>query len=187
MPRPKTVSDADVMSAAVGVLGERGMAEFTLADVARKVGLSRAALIQRFGDRDAILLAIARQEVEATRAYLDSLAFEPGPAGLWHFLAEIIASMGNGEGFSVRVALAALEARDPMLKALADQRYGMVQAAIAARLPDRDDRLEIARHLHAVIAGATMQWVASTDDDLAAFVLERTAWAFDRLFAGHRT
>lgn len=186
MPRPKTVSDADVMSAAVGVLGERGMAEFTLADIARKVGLSRAALIQRFGDRDQILLAIARHEVEATRTYLDSLGFEPGPAGLWRFLAEIIGSMGAGEGFSVRVALAALEARDPTLKELAGRRYQMVQEAIAARLPEREDRAEIACHLHAVIAGATMQWVASPHDNLAAHVLERTAWAYDRLFPGHR-
>lgn len=172
------------MGAAMAVLAERGMAEFTLSDIARRVGLARATLIQRFGDRDAILLLMAEHEVQATRDYLATLPFEAGAAGLWRFIDEIVRSMGTGEGFSVRVTLAAIEARDPALKRLADQRYRFVQKAMADRIPDRKDGEEIARHLHAVIAGATMQWVVADHDDLAAFVLERVAWSYRRLFPG---
>lgn len=184
MPRPKTVSDDQVMGAALAVLAECGVARFTLADIARKVGLSRATLIQRFGDRSAILLRLAQHEVDATRAYLDSLPMERGAEGLWGFIETIVGSMGTGDGFSVRVALAALEAREPELRALAEERYALVQGAMAARLPDHPDRQAIALHLHAVIAGSTMQWVASDDGDLARYVRDRTAWAFDRLFPG---
>ncbi|WP_309645269.1 helix-turn-helix domain-containing protein [Phenylobacterium sp.] len=170
------------MDAAIAVLAERGMAEFTLSDIAKKVGLSRATVIQRFGDRSAILRRIAEHEVVATRQYLESLAVETGSRGLWRFLDEIIGSMGPGDGFSVRAAIAAMEAREHDLRALANVRYELVQQAIMARIPDRPDRQEIAQTVHALIAGATMQWVASTHPDLAAYVLEVVSRACRRLF-----
>lgn len=48
MPRPKTISDDDVLAAALEVLASRGTA-FTLAELAQRIGLARATLIQRFG------------------------------------------------------------------------------------------------------------------------------------------
>jgi TetR/AcrR family transcriptional regulator, macrolide resistance operon repressor len=181
MPRPKTVSDRDILTAALQVLGSRGMG-FTLTDLAQHVGLSRATLIQRFGDRSALLIRIAEQEIEETRLWLDSLPIRQSPQGLWLFLQEIVGSMGSGEGFSVRVAVAALEAESPELRRLAGERYGLVQQAISKRLPPAPDRAEVASHLHSVIAGATMQWVASEGDtELSQFVLARLRWALDRL------
>jgi TetR/AcrR family macrolide resistance operon transcriptional repressor len=179
VPRPKTVSDEDVLSGALAVLGARGTA-FTLTEVAEHVGLSRAALIQRFGDRDAILLRMAEHEVALTRRWLESLPVETGQEALWRFLETIVGSMGAGEGFSVRVAIAALETESPRLRLLAGQRYRLVQEAIAARLPQRADRMEQARHLHALIAGASMQWVATNGQvGLADFILARLRWAMD--------
>ncbi len=179
MPRPKTVSDEDVLSGALEVLGAKGTG-FTLTEVAGHVGLSRAALIQRFGDRDAILLRMAEHEVAQTRLWLDGLPVEQGPEALWRFLETIVGSMGAGEGFSVRVAVAALETASPRLRALAGQRYRLVQEAIAARLPEGPDRMERAVHLHAIIAGASMQW-AATDGKvgLAEFILGRLRWALE--------
>ena len=183
MPRPKVVSDEAVLEAALGLMAAKGMA-FTLSDVAGAVGLSRAALIQRFGNREALLVHMARQEVVTTRDWLGGLAVEPGPEGLWRFLVEIVESMGAGEGFSARVTLAALEASDPELRALAAERYALVQAAIAARAGDHPDPDGLAAHLHAVIAGATMQWVASAEGGLSDFVLARLRWAMAAQFPG---
>jgi AcrR family transcriptional regulator len=182
MPRPKRVSDAEVLDAAVAVLAERGMGAFTLSEIAGRVGLARATLIQRFGDRDALLRLMAEYEVAATRAYLDGLPVETGLRGLWSFIEEVVGSMGPGDGFAVRVAIAAMEARDPYLRMLAGRRYALVQDALAARIPDHPDRQEIARTLHAVIAGATMQWVASDHPDLAADVLDQVGRAVRRIF-----
>ncbi|GLQ78891.1 macrolide 2'-phosphotransferase [Mesorhizobium huakuii] len=180
MPRPKTVSDEDVLAAALEVLATHGT-NFTLTELARHVGLSRATLIQRFGDRDAILLKLAQREVSMTRAWLNGLPIENGPDGLWRFLTRIVESMGTGDGFSVRVLIASLEAADPALRALAGERYGLVQDAIAARLPDDPRRHETARHLHAVIAGAAMQWVATNRSmGLSAFVLHRLRWSLEK-------
>ncbi len=70
MPRPKTISDEAVLSAALKVMARRGTA-FTLSDVAKAVELSRATLIQRFGDRETFLRRMAEHEVEQTRAWLE--------------------------------------------------------------------------------------------------------------------
>jgi TetR/AcrR family macrolide resistance operon transcriptional repressor len=177
MPRPKLVSDEDVLAVALDVLAEKG-STFTLSDLARRVGLSRATLIQRFGDRDAILLRMAEYELEATRLWLDSCSVVRSTDGLWQFLEEIVCGMDSGSGFSARVQIAALEVRDPALRALADEKYQLVQAAIAERLPEGSPRRELAVHLHAVIAGATMQWVVTDGaTTLSEFVLHRLHWA----------
>lgn len=182
--RPKTISDEDVLAAALEVLAENGDS-FTLSDLANRVGLSRATLIQRFGNREAILLRIATYEADATQTWLDSLPLDGAGNGLWPFLEQIVTSMGHGEGFSARVTLAALEARDPALRALAHRRYTLVQGAIAARLPAGPERERTAAHLHAIIAGATMQWVATDGDvGLSDYVLERLRWALTHLKPG---
>ncbi|NJN35810.1 MAG: TetR/AcrR family transcriptional regulator [Nitrospiraceae bacterium] len=181
MSRPKTVSDLEVMDHALGILAEKGMG-FTLTDLAGRVGLSRATLIQRFGDREAILRRMAEHEVETTQAWLAGLPVDQGKVGLTAFLELIVGSMGAGEGFSARVAIAALEAQDPILRAFADRRYALVQAAIVARLPESPKRQAVAEHLHAVIAGATMQWVASDRSvGLSEYVLLRLRPALEWL------
>lgn len=187
MPRPKLVTDDEVLDAANRILFERGGTDFTLADVARAVGLSRAALIQRFDNRDAILRRMAAREVEATRAYLASLPVERSAAGLWSFLTEIVGSMGSGQGFSARVQLAWMETRDAELKRMAAARYAMVQAAIAERMPPAtEDPAALARALHGVIAGATMQWVVSDHPDLSAYVMDQLGEVLARVFPATR-
>lgn len=181
MPRPKTVDDATVLNSALKAMAEKGTA-FTLADVARDVGLSRATLIQRFGDRDAFLVRMAEQELSATRAWLADQPVTDDPDGLWDFLVAIISGMGNGDSFSGRIVIAALEARDPDLRAFAACRYDLVQQAITDRLPADCDRRQVAEHVHSVIAGATMQWLVTDKQvDLPTFVLQRVRWALARL------
>lgn len=180
MPRPKTVSDEDVLSAALEVLGSKGTG-FTLSDLASHVGLSRATLIQRFGDREAILIRMAEHEVALTRAWLDGLPLESGPGALWRFLETIVGSMGAGEGFSVRVTVAAVESTNRRLRMLAAERYALVQQAIARRLPYGTPQ-EAAAQLHAIIAGASMQWVASDGAvGLSEFILRRVRWSLDHM------
>lgn len=181
MPRPKTISDEDVLAAALEVLADKGQ-NFTLTDLANRIGLSRATLIQRFGDREAILLRIAAYEVELTHQWLEGIEIVPGPDGLWQFLEIIVGSMGAGDGFSARVTLAALEAQNPALREFARERYALVQAAIAARLPAGPNRIRTAEHVHTTIAGASMQWVVSDRAiGLSDFVLGQLRWTLKHL------
>lgn len=174
MPRHKLQSDNEVLDLAYATLLQEGVSGFTLASVSENVGLSKATLVQRFGGKESLIRQIAERQVDLTRAYLDSLPVVASRHGLVTFLRSIVASMGTGEGFSGHLDLALLEAGDPALRALADQRYRLVQAAIASRLPATSlDPTIIAAHLHAVIAGASMQWIVADHPDLSRFVMDR--------------
>lgn len=181
MPRVKVISDDAVVEAALVVLAELGPS-FTLTDIAKQVNLSRATLIQRFGDRRAILVRMGEFQVEQTRRWLASLSLTELPE-LWDFLETIVEAMGEGQGFSAHVAIAALEVRDPQLRRFASERYRLVQEAIAERLVGRHpEPAAAAAHLHAVIAGATMQWVTDPEPTtLASYVLTRLRWAVDQI------
>ncbi|WP_258963387.1 TetR/AcrR family transcriptional regulator, partial [Klebsiella pneumoniae] len=89
MPRPKLKSDDEVLEAATVVLKRCGPIEFTLSGVAKEVGLSRAALIQRFTNRDTLLVRMMERGVEQVRHYLNAIPIGAGPQGLWEFLGSV--------------------------------------------------------------------------------------------------
>ena len=78
-PRQRTVSDEDILAATARVVGRIGSGEMTLADVGKEAGLSPATLLQRFGSKRSLLLALAEtsaaevdQAFAQLRAELDS-------------------------------------------------------------------------------------------------------------------
>lgn len=172
MARPRTFSDEDLLLAAQSALLARGPQEFTLTDAAATAGISRPALIQRFGNREALLRAMALRE---TRVYAETLAAMPlerGRRGIWLFLLQIGQAMGDGQGEAARAAMVAVEASDPELRDLAAERDRLLQKAIADRLPN-DAPEGLAALIHAVIMGARLQWVAEAEGPLGDFVLRR--------------
>lgn len=58
-PRPRTVADADILTATAAVMTRLGPTRLTLAEVAKEAGLSPATLVQRFGSKRGLLLAVA--------------------------------------------------------------------------------------------------------------------------------
>src|SRR5436309_11277068 len=67
-PRPRTVPDADILAAANRAIMRLGPSRFTLADVAREAGLAPATLVQRFGSKRALLLALVEFAVASVDA-----------------------------------------------------------------------------------------------------------------------
>src|SRR5690348_10850805 len=58
-PRPRKVSDEDVFAAAFRVASRVGPSEFTLDAIAREAGVTAGALVQRFGSKHALQVALA--------------------------------------------------------------------------------------------------------------------------------
>jgi AcrR family transcriptional regulator len=67
-PRPRTVDDGAILEAAARTISRLGPSNFTLADVARAVQLSPATLVQRFGSKRGLMLALAEQGVAGVDA-----------------------------------------------------------------------------------------------------------------------
>jgi AcrR family transcriptional regulator len=73
VPRPRTVDDAQILSATVRAIGQVGPGRLTLERVAREVGLSPATLVQRFGSKRGLLVAVAESGREETEAFVAAL------------------------------------------------------------------------------------------------------------------
>lgn len=182
MPRPKLKSDDEVLEAATVVLKRCGPIEFTLSGVAKEVGLSRAALIQRFTNRDTLLVRMMERGVEQVRHYLNAIPIGAGPQGLWEFLQVLVRSMNTRNDFSVNYLISgtssgagATHACDP-----AEPRGG---GGIASDCPGAPAAAELL--LHSVIAGATMQWAVDPDGELADHVLAQIAAILCLMFPEH--
>lgn len=182
MPRPKLYSDDEILEAAQRVLVEKGPAGFTLSDVAEAVGLSRAAVIQRFENKATLHRLVMERSTREVRDYFAALTVVEGIAPLRAMLADLIGGLGAGEGFAGYLLLEWSDVHDPALNALARERNELVREAIAVRLPDPERRQIQASLIQAVIQGATMQWLIEAEGPLNQFVLGQTERLLDSLF-----
>src|SRR5689334_20127853 len=67
-PRPRTISDQDILTAAARVVARVGAPVLTLADVGKETGLSPATLLQRFGSKRGLLLGLAAATVDTVES-----------------------------------------------------------------------------------------------------------------------
>jgi AcrR family transcriptional regulator len=72
-PRPRTVSDDEILAATVRAMSRVPPTRFTLAEVAREVGLAPATLVQRFGSKRGLLLALSSQAAASMDACFDAV------------------------------------------------------------------------------------------------------------------
>lgn len=161
MPRPKLVSDADILDATRRVLLRQG-AGFTLSDVATEVGLSRAALIQRFTNKAGLERHLAAYHLGALQRLIGGLPVtNKGPQRTLDFLDKVLAE------FAISVLLADAETA------------ALLREAIVARLdePSRQRAGEVADLVMSVLAGA------ATEGD-GAHVAARLRLALKLIYTG---
>ncbi len=184
MPRPRLLSDDAILDATRRVILRRGPVQFTLADVAAEVGLARSTLIQRFENRAGLFRRLMERNTDRLPAELAALPGGAGPQELWRFL-RVLVSVLKSERINEYLLTVVEEMSDPHLAELAGRGLQLIREAIAGRLPPQvPDRLEVARHLQAVMQGASMQWAVERDGELSHFVAARLRTALQLLFPG---
>lgn len=98
MPRPSVPTRrADILSAARGVFSQRGYAGTRMDDVARAVGLSKAALYLQFVSKEALFQALVTDVIETSMPEAVPADFDDAPAanlleGFVAFAAERLTS-----------------------------------------------------------------------------------------------
>lgn len=186
MPRPKLHSDDAVLDAALGVLLRKGPSTATHSDVAEAVGLSRAALIQRFGDKATLHYRVMERMTKEVRDYFAGLDSPKDLDAAWGMIKDLVAGMGSGVGAEGHLLLTWGDVRDPALRALASERNRLVRNAIESRLPEGAQSPAYAAALvQAVIQGACMQWLAEPEGELSDFMIGRTRDALVLLYPNH--
>lgn len=186
MPRPKLHSDETILEIALRILLQKGPAAFTLSDVAAAVGISRAALIQRFQDKANLHRQVMERNTQEVRNYFAKADPESGLDPLWSMLKDLIAGMGSGAGTEGYLLLMWGDVQEPFLRQLAIERNQLVLRAIEVRLPSQPHSPAWAAGLvQAVIQGSCMQWLVEPEGSLSAFMIERTRRILSVLYPEH--
>jgi AcrR family transcriptional regulator len=167
-PRPRETSDDAILQAVARVISRVGPARLTLAQVAAEVGVAPATLLQRFGSKRGLLLALARQGAAATgREYAAIREAHPSPLAALFALADCMAHMAaTPEELANHLASLHIDLTDPDFHFLALEQAraaraavrGFVEAAVAAGELMPCDTARLGRAVQAVLGGSLLAW-----------------------------
>jgi TetR/AcrR family macrolide resistance operon transcriptional repressor len=176
MARPFTASDDDILLAARNVLTKRGPDGFSIKEVAKEVGLSRAAIILRFKSTHALKVASLEKMVQRFAAALELLPQTPSGDNLLRLAAFIGGHAGSRENslrFFANYYSSNLHNRD--LLNLEIKRGEALDAAISRVMPENAlDRHSAVIAFRAHLSGTLMAWISLDDGDARPYLVRRT-------------
>ena len=179
-PRPRETSDEQILAATSRVMQRRSPTQLTLADVAKEAGVVPATLIQRFGTKRGLLLAMCRtapaavpQEFAAARAkhasplkalvelYVDCTAFAPTPDAMANGLAYLQIDLTDPDFHAITLA---------QFRVIRQETQKLLDEAAAARELRKCDTAGLARLLQHFNDGAMLSWAVYREGSVAAWV-----------------
>lgn len=163
------VSDDAIFAAAQRAMTRKGPHELTLAHIAAEAGVSPGRLVQRFGSKRALLLALAERFGESAGSVFDGLrAAHPSALAALRGFATCMAELAVTPDMLARsLAYLQIDLTDPefrphlLRKARATRREleALVRSAIAeGGLSHEADPRALARSIEAVVSGSLMTW-----------------------------
>lgn len=173
MARPRTVSDEQVYAAVFAAVGKKGAAGLTLADVAGEAGISAAGLVQRFGTKHELLLAVVRHSVEAgTFVGAMRAAYEKAPDPVRGLISAFTTVAGDDldpQEFANHLTFLQLELADDDFRPLVARHDAAIRAevsdylhaAVAQGLLAVDDIPGLAAAVNSLFSGTQISWAMS--------------------------
>ncbi|WP_405358942.1 TetR/AcrR family transcriptional regulator [Kitasatospora sp. NBC_00085] len=191
--RPRGIDDAAILRAAVDVMGRTGPAKLTLALLAREVGLVPGTLVQRFGSKRGLLLALAAHTANDANALYEGVRAEHDSplAALTALVTGTWAPATSPEAFTNHLAFLCADLDDPQFRdcALSSQQTQshwigelLDHAKDARELRPDTDTTTLAATVHTTTMGVAVLWAVDRQGALA----ERQRAALDAVLAPHR-
>ena len=192
--RPRIASDEEIFAAVGDALSDTGPAGLTLAAVAGRCGLTASALTYRFGSKQELFLAFARDAATSvTRPFERArrTAANGAVESLHQALAELVRPVSRHEALAHHLAMLHLDVADPDLRAHAAEHQRRFHGCVEALLADAVDRGELradtdpvalAHTVGAVYHGTLVIWAVDGDGDL----FSRIRTAVDRALHPYR-
>jgi AcrR family transcriptional regulator len=195
-PRPRQTTDAAILGAAARAIGRLGPGRLTLAEVAREAGVSPATLVQRFGSKRGLLLALAAAGPEENRRQFEAIRqANPSPTDALFALGDCWAQfMGTPEEISNGLAFLQIDLTDPEFRrhavANAELVEGETRRLIAEALKAGElagcEPAPLARVLGAALHGSLVSWAIHRKGTLGDW-LRRDLEAVLRPYRAQRT
>lgn len=180
MPRTRTISDAKILAATARVISCVGPTRLTLADVGAEVGLAPATLLQRFGSKRGLLLALVEQGVAAVdQCFVDvRTASSNAFSAVIKAASDLAEHVRTPEELANSLAFFQIDLADPEFHRLALEHSRRVRAGYRLLLDDaivegdlvECDTAALASALQAVAAGSLLNWAIHREGSLAAWV-----------------
>lgn len=188
MPRPRTVDDEQILIAAARAVGDIGPARLTLADVGQRAGLSPATLLQRFGSKRGLLLALAASGVDTMPARIrEAGASDEVLEALVGVLIEFTETVAEPSQFANHLSFLLMDLADPEFQRLSRRHVESVLlalkevldiAVVKGELAASTGVEDLARLVHATYNGALLGWGMSPDGTPADAVRTRLHHVF---------
>lgn len=168
-PRTSKVTDDEVFAAAQRAMTCHGPAELTLAHIAAEAGVTAGRLVQRFGSKRGLLLALSRRFGGGAGEMFRALrAAHPSPLDALREYGACMAGLApTPEALARNLAYLQLDLTDPDFRAnlLANARDSrreldtLVREAVkAGELTRETPAAQLTRTVESVISGALMTW-----------------------------
>jgi AcrR family transcriptional regulator len=179
-PRPRETTDDAILEATYRAMSQHGPARLTLAHVAREVGVAPATLMQRFGSKRGLLLALARQSARTTgQQYAAIRAAHRSPLAALFAVAECMAGLApTPEALANNLAYLHVDLTDADFHEIALQQAraargevrAILDAAVAARELTPCDTARLARLVGVLLGGGLLAWAVERDATAAEWL-----------------
>lgn len=167
--RPRKATDDEVFEATHRAMARLGPAELTLAEIAKEAGLTAGALVQRFGSKRGLLLALSNRYSGGTREMFDQLrGAHRSPLAVLRAYAECVAGLATSPAALARnLSYLQLDLTDPDFRphlvkharaSRVELRKIIDEAIAAGELARGTDSRQLARTVEAVVGGSMMAW-----------------------------
>ncbi len=168
-PRPLKVTDDEIYMAAQRAMSRLGPNELTLAGIAREAGITAGLLVQRFGSKRDLLLALSKRFSGGTSEMFAGLRRgHRSPLATLRAYSDCMAHMADTPAaFARNFAYLQIDLTDPdfrkhLAKHAAATRVELqklIKEAIDAKeLAPATNARQLARTIEAVVGGSMMSW-----------------------------
>ena len=175
-PRPRATADAQLIEATTRAISRVGPARLTLADVAREAGVVPATLVQRFGSKRGLLLALARQGAGGVdECFRQARARHRSPlAAALAAMTSMADHVESPQALSNHLAFLQIDLTDPDFYRLTLEHARATQAGLRKLLDEavragelrRSDTRRLARAIQAMVGGSMVAWAILREGSL---------------------
>lgn len=179
-PRPRTVSDEEILAATARMIGRVGPVRLTLADVGGEVGLSPATLLQRFGSKRGLLIALVKQSVDSVDRRFGEMRAASASAldAVGAAASDMATHMRTPEELANNLAFFQIDLSDTEFHRLALEHSRRVRAGYRALLDEAMEAGELrscdtealASALQGIAAGSLLNWAIHRSGSVVAWV-----------------
>ena len=179
-PRPRETSDEEILAATARAMQRFSPTQLTLAHVAKEAGVVPATLIQRFGTKRGLLLAMCStvpvavpQQFAAAREkyksplkalvelYVGCSSFASTPESMANGLAYLQNDLTDPEFHAITLA---------QFKALREETRKLLDEAVAGGELVKCDTAQLARLIQQVNGGSMLNWAVFRQGTLASWL-----------------